>query len=235
MATMTFGSTYRTGENALDLRDLERLEGDVRSGVDGMRRAAIALTEIRDRQLYRSAGYSDFTDYCDERLDGKRSQVYRLISAGEVIRDIETHLTASPTGDATPMPTNERQIRPLAAVKSPEERAEIWKKAVHLAKGERPTEAEVKALVVHGKECLSPEGKKAVTEEQIAAAEALGNAQAAKGRGKTPEQRRDDAIDHARLGIKDAKHLADADEGIRYLEQAIASFTAITSPQFVAV
>jgi hypothetical protein len=64
---------------------------------------ACILTEIRDRRLYESAGYEDFKDYishCETRLGGSEAHVYRLIGAGEVIKDIEDQLTDSPRGES---------------------------------------------------------------------------------------------------------------------------------------
>lgn len=236
MTTMTFASKYRTGEDALDLRDLERLEHDVRSGLDGMRNAAIALTEIRDRQLYRAAGFDDFTKYCDARLDGKRTRVYQLISAGEVIDNIERHLTASTIVDAAPMilPTKESQVRELAKIESPKDQATIWEAAVAIAKPKPPKAADVKALVEVAKQSLSPDGKMSVMMEDLASSEARGVAREKRLDIVKAAVRIEQACDKARLAGKQAKHVVGTEEGVRYLNQAIASFTAIENPVLIA-
>lgn len=67
---------------------LAELEQVIEQGKDAFIRVGVALLDIRDRRLYREAGYSRFEDYCRERWGFGRTQAYELIDAAEVTRAI---------------------------------------------------------------------------------------------------------------------------------------------------
>lgn len=73
-----------------------------------------ALTTIRDGRLYR-ASHGTFEEYCKSRWGFTDRRARMLMSASEVVGNLET-------GTTVPLPASERQARPLAAL-PPEERA----------------------------------------------------------------------------------------------------------------
>jgi hypothetical protein len=85
------------------LRELERI---IETGFREFVRAGLALREIRDTRLYRSASpaYGTFEDYVEARWELTRSRAYQLIDAATV---------AEMTGGEL---RNERQARELAPV-----------------------------------------------------------------------------------------------------------------------
>jgi hypothetical protein len=85
-------------------RSLDELEHVVREGLATFIDVGLALVEIRDRRLYRDAGYMSFERYCRERWGWSRQHAYRLIDGAQVASLV------SPIGDA---PTNEAQAREL--------------------------------------------------------------------------------------------------------------------------
>src|SRR5689334_17588343 len=80
----------------------------------GWRTAPIALTEIRDQRLYRAAGFNDFGRFCKEELKIGKSTVNRHIAIGEVYKFLAS------TG-AKLLPSSERQMRPLLALRKIDE------------------------------------------------------------------------------------------------------------------
>jgi hypothetical protein len=92
--------------------------------------AGKALTELRDRRLYRST-HKTFDEYCLERFGYNRSRFYQLVDAAIVV-DI--------------LPTAEGQVRPMTKLE-PQEQQEVWLRAVELAGGKVPTGRIVKDVV----------------------------------------------------------------------------------------
>ena len=101
-------------------RDLERIESLIAAKLAAFFKVGFALTEIKNRRLYR-AEYKSFEEYCHKRWEMNRSHAYRLIGAAEVCKVL------SPIGDI-PLPENECQIRPLVGLR-PAIAAKAWKKA----------------------------------------------------------------------------------------------------------
>lgn len=95
-----------------------------------------ALLAIRDARLYRGT-HDTFEDYCRERWGMSRIHAHRLIEAAEVSENL------LPMGN---MPTNERQIRPLAKLE-PEQQREVWQRVIETAPSGRVTAAHVQAVV----------------------------------------------------------------------------------------
>jgi hypothetical protein len=84
---------------------LDELERIVNKGLGTFIEVGLALVEIRDRRLYREAGYTAFERYCRERWGWSRQHAYRLIDGAQVAALV------SPIGDT---PANESQARELA-------------------------------------------------------------------------------------------------------------------------
>ena len=119
---------------------LGRLEVVVEKHIMGFKEAGIALTEISKRKLYR-AEYTSFSAYLEGRWKMHRAQAYRLMSAAPVA------LLLSPMGDSpsavadAPVPTSERQVRPLVGMES-DEQQQAWDVACAAAGGD-PTGEQV--------------------------------------------------------------------------------------------
>ncbi|MHC5763100.1 hypothetical protein [Nostoc sp.] len=103
--------------------------------------AGKALTELRDRRLYRST-HKTFEDYCRERFGFSRRQPYHLIEAA-VIFD---NLVEKCERNVHILPTNEWQIRPLSKL-DPDIQPEAWEQAVESANGKVPSHRIVKDAV----------------------------------------------------------------------------------------
>lgn len=130
------GSAGLSSEEAAKLAECE---DDIRSGALKM---AEALLTIRDKKLYRE-GFETFEDYCRVRLGFSRSRAYELCDFAGISRELGE---MSAMAD-TPLPQNERQARPLKKLKSAEQRAKAWTKAVGRAGEEPVTCKHVKAAV----------------------------------------------------------------------------------------
>lgn len=113
--------------------------------------AGKALTELRDRRLYRST-HKTFEDYCRDRFAHSRQQSNYLIAAAGVYENLTTigcqnvenqNLT---TNGTQILPTSERQVRPMTKLE-PQEQQEVWLRAVELAGGKVPTGRIVKDVV----------------------------------------------------------------------------------------
>lgn len=94
----------------------EQLEAIVERGVETFVEVGNALLEIRNLRLYRRE-FSTFEDYCRQRWQLSRRHAYELISAAEVVSNL--------CAMAHTLPSNERQVRPLAKLE-PEQQREAW-------------------------------------------------------------------------------------------------------------
>lgn len=135
-----------------ELLDLMEHEKVIDQGLQSIADVGFALEAIRDGRKYRAAGYSSFDAYCRERWGMSRSYADRSIQAAAVIAAL------TPMGGI--LPENERQVRPLAAITDPVERAEVWEQAVDEAGGEQPTAAEVADVIERRKPLVVPIGGK---------------------------------------------------------------------------
>lgn len=102
--------------------------------------AGLSLKILKERKLYRST-HSNFRDYCQERFGFKKSAVYYLISAVDIVDNLKK---CPPLVDT--FPTSERQCRPLKSLK-PKQQQEAWKMAVEKAGGKVPTAKIVREVV----------------------------------------------------------------------------------------
>lgn len=154
----------------INQQDLVNLERAVRQGLQVFYRVGEALAEIRDRKLYKQHGFTDFRDYLREYWNMGKSKAYRLIDAGEVMKNITQEksvpnwgqnlltlesvphggqndsVKSVPLGGQNLLPSSERITRELAKA-PPEKQFEAWQKAVETAPDNNPTAAHTKAVV----------------------------------------------------------------------------------------
>ncbi|QKQ75133.1 hypothetical protein [Nostoc sp. TCL240-02] len=117
-----------------------------------------ALTELRDRRLYRST-HKTFEEYCKQRFGYTRIAASYKIAAATVMdnlltnslqkEEIATDELQTPkmlTNGLQILPNNERQVRPLVSLE-PEVQREAWQKAVEEAGGKVPSGRIVKNVV----------------------------------------------------------------------------------------
>lgn len=86
-----------------------------------------ALTEIRDRKLYREKGYKNFGDYCKEIWQMHRSRAYQLINANQTYNLLKNE-------NLEVNNLNELQCRVLNKAKSDEQKIIAYKNATEKAK-----------------------------------------------------------------------------------------------------
>ncbi|MCC5655171.1 hypothetical protein LC609_36565 [Nostoc sp. XA013] len=103
--------------------------------------AGKALTELRDRRLYRST-HKKFEEYCRDRFGHSRRQSYLLMDAAVVFDNLMEK--CDPMDHI--LPTNERQVRPMTKLE-PHQQQEVWVKAVEQAGGKVPPARIVKNVV----------------------------------------------------------------------------------------
>ncbi|MET7933450.1 DUF5131 family protein [Streptomyces sp. NPDC005322] len=119
-----------TAEESIALVEHEAV---IEHGIKTFYEVGTALTDIRDRKLYR-ADHGTFEEYCQQRWQMSRPRAYELMAAAGVVSAMAD--TGAPT------PTNERQARELARV--PEgQRAGVWAATVERTEG-KPTAAAVR-------------------------------------------------------------------------------------------
>jgi hypothetical protein len=102
--------------------------------------AGKALTELRDRRLYRST-HKTFDEYCLDRFGYNRSRSYQLVDAAVVVDNLQK---CPQIVDI--LPTAEGQVRPMTKLE-PQEQQEAWLRAVEVAGGKVPTGRIVKDVV----------------------------------------------------------------------------------------
>lgn len=98
----------------------ENIESGLRSGAEVVLAVGHSLAEIRDRKLYKDAGYRSFSKYLEESFSMTRARAYHLISAARVIDDLRSHFKESE------LPQNESVVRPLMKFEQ-DQLVEIWK------------------------------------------------------------------------------------------------------------
>lgn len=119
----------------------EKLEARIDAGLQSFFDVGSALLEIRDNRLYRQDFFT-FKDYCQERWDLSRPYAYQLMDATVIREQLKEQ------GVAT-LPQNERQVRPLSRLKTPEERVQAWEQATKMSAmaDKSPPESAVKRAV----------------------------------------------------------------------------------------
>lgn len=116
-------------------RDRVKLEQQVESAFVV---AGVALTEIRDRRLYRST-HKTFEAYCKERFQFNRMAAHFKIAAAATWENLYTN-------GIQKMPTSERQVRELSSLEAAQQ-VEVWNHAVEKAEGKVPSGRQVKESI----------------------------------------------------------------------------------------
>ncbi|WP_442939858.1 hypothetical protein [Nostoc sp.] len=113
--------------------------------------AGKALTELRDRRLYRSS-HRTFEDYCRDRFGHSRQKSNYLIAAANVYENLTTIYCQNmgiddlTTNGSQILPTSEGQVRPMTKLE-PQEQWEVWQTAVKQAGGKVPSGRVVKDVI----------------------------------------------------------------------------------------
>jgi hypothetical protein len=130
-----------TGEisPAIPTRTLAENETIIARGIGAFIETGLALADVRDRELYREAGYENFSAYLVGRWPAlSRAQAYRAIDTAHVAGVL------SPIGDT---PANEAQARALAPLREDADAMrEVWQQA-RAEHGDALTAADVRAAV----------------------------------------------------------------------------------------
>lgn len=151
---------------------LGRCERIVDHGLKEFVRVGLALTEIRDRRLFRET-HDSFELYVHGRWGMSKQRAYQLVNAAKVSQQF-----------VDSAPQNEAQARPLARLDTPEQQREAWQAANERAQseGRQVTAADVQAEVaartsdVSGTEAYSGV-KTESTEKKRAAIETMTSSQ----------------------------------------------------------
>ncbi|MDZ8241832.1 hypothetical protein [Nostoc sp. ChiQUE01b] len=119
--------------------------------------AGKALTELRDRRLYRST-HKTFEEYCKDRFGFERRHPYRLIEAAQVVdnlkkmcpnwtqNEFEDNGATVQSGQTQILPASEGQVRPLTKLEA-QEQQQVWQQAVEQVGGKVPSGRVVKDIV----------------------------------------------------------------------------------------
>jgi hypothetical protein len=113
----------------------------------------LALHRIHQKKLF-EANYDSFALYCREKFGFSGDYAYLLIAAAAIYQNLELNLPTN--GRCLPLPTNERQLRPIVKAKlAPEMQVEVWCEAVSLAGGAIPNGRIVTEVLQNAKESIS--------------------------------------------------------------------------------
>lgn len=150
---------------------LKEVERTIERGMKTFWEMGEAFREARDEKLYEEAGFKSFKDYCRDRWDLHHNTVYQTIKA----TDARKAIAAVSTRTRTPPPNGVAHARSLATLDTPEEQAEVWKRAVDKRKakdGKMPSHYEViEEVKEHKRKKSTPRTQ--LTAEERAASEAM--------------------------------------------------------------
>lgn len=136
---------------------LKQLEAVIESGLRTFIEVGNALLVIREKRLYREA-HDSFENYCRLRWNMTRRRADQLVQSAEVISNLlplreeyENHGSQFSNGSENsgadmPLPTSERQTRPLTELE-PAEQRDAWTEAVATSRNGAPTSEEVAEVV----------------------------------------------------------------------------------------
>ncbi len=135
--------------SAAEQKRKEQLEGIVIRGARTFIEVGHALTEIRDRELYREA-FPTFKLYAKHVFDIAESRAYQLMDAALVIDQVKNSTNCG-VGDGNiidMLPLNEAQVRPLVKLKNnPGQLKAVWQAVVDNAPKGKVTAAHVNKVV----------------------------------------------------------------------------------------
>lgn len=121
----------------LERADLARHMQTVERGMLNFVEVGVALLDICDRRLYRET-HSTFEEFVKHHYKMSASRAYQLCRAAEVVKTMPEFVDHGPQ-------INERQARELAKL-PPENRAEVWQKAVETAPENGITAKHIKSI-----------------------------------------------------------------------------------------
>jgi hypothetical protein len=124
---------------------LAELETVIERGLQTFIEVGSALMEIRNSRLYRQT-YATFEEYCQERWDLRKSRIYQLMDAAEVVENLKSSTIVELSSGSTPLPTNEAQARPLAKL-GLEMQRQVWRRAVETAPEGKITARHIETVV----------------------------------------------------------------------------------------
>jgi hypothetical protein len=124
---------------------LAELETVIERGLQTFIEVGSALMEIRNSRLYRQM-YATFEEYCQERWDLRKSRIYQLMDAAEVVENLKSSTIVELSSGNIPLPVNEAQARPLAKLEVELQR-QAWQRAVETAPEGRITARHVETVV----------------------------------------------------------------------------------------
>jgi len=120
--------------------EMERLEGIISRNQQSFYEVGVALTEIRDKKLYRDvSGFATFEEYCKVKWDFSRRHAYRLIESSSVVDTVKCVQLVTPT--------TESQARPLTKLE-PDQQVIAWQKAIDITPPGKPVTAALVSRVV---------------------------------------------------------------------------------------
>lgn len=134
----------------LALPTLTELEERIERGLETFVDVGLALMEVRDRRLYREAGYPTFEKYCIGKWDFKRHRAYQLIEAAQTVKTLSLedqnveHVQQIPESPRI-NPRQARELAPLAKA-DPDAAREVWQE-VQEQHGDKVTAEKVREAV----------------------------------------------------------------------------------------
>lgn len=120
-------------------QELGQLEAVIETGLPTFYEVGIALTEIKEKRLYRQQ-YGTFEEYCRQRWNFGHYRARTLIQEAETMRNLETQPFVRV------LPQNEAQVRALSVLPA-EQQPDAWQQVVDTAPNGNITRAHVKAVV----------------------------------------------------------------------------------------
>ena len=151
-------SSVLSADDASYLAEREKI---VDAGLNSQLEVGSALREIRDYKggaLFKGS-YGSIEGYCRQRWGIGKAQAYRLMGLSEVVETLKKEFSPNGRNNPVPMPSNERQVRPLTKLKNAGAQADAWLAVVQEAAGNRITgsgvDKAVRAAVKAGAELKS--------------------------------------------------------------------------------
>lgn len=130
----------------LAVSELAACEERIEKSLGAMSEIFTAFSEIKEKELFKAAGFDDWESYLHTKWSEKFSprHVRRLVSSIKMISDLRHSVK----------PKNEASVRPLASLDTPEERSSAYAEAVEEAGGVAPTAKQVQIVVDRKKQYL---------------------------------------------------------------------------------
>lgn len=129
-------NNYQIDLTTIETEKLTELETVIEHGLQTFVEVGNALMEIRDKRLYLVV-HDTFENYCRDRWGFTRMRASQLISAVEVVQNVNRGLQ---------IPQNERQARALVGL-APEHQIEVWEAAADTAPNGNITAAHIERTV----------------------------------------------------------------------------------------